>query len=50
MMEKVQIKKTDQKIIDEIINSIKQEKYGEVIVKIHHSKIVQIERIEKKRF
>ena len=37
-------------ILDEIIKSVQQTKYGEVVITIHNSKIVQIEKKEKKRF
>ena len=40
----------DQKILDEIIKSIQQINYGEVVITIHNSKIMQIEKREKKRF
>lgn len=43
-------RKIDQKILDEIIKSIQQINYGEVVVIIHDSKVVQIEKKEKKRF
>ncbi len=39
-----------QKALDEILKSIQQINYGEVIVTIHNSKVVQIEKREKKRF
>lgn len=38
------------KILEEISKSIQKIKYGEVLITIHNSKIVQIERREKKRF
>jgi len=38
------------KILEEISKSIEKIKYGEVVITIHNSKIVQIERREKKRF
>lgn len=40
----------DKKILDEILKSIQQINYGEVVISIHNSKIVQIEKKEKKRF
>ncbi len=40
----------DQKILAEIISSVQQINYGEVIITLHNSEIVQIERREKKRF
>jgi len=39
-----------QKVWDEVMKSIQQIKYGEVVITIHDSKIVQIEKKEKKRF
>ncbi len=39
-----------EKIQEEIFESIQQTKYGEVIITIHDSEIVQVERREKKRF
>ncbi|MFH1904357.1 MAG: YezD family protein [bacterium] len=40
----------DSKILNEIVKSIKQINYGEVVIIVHDSKIVQIEKKEKKRF
>lgn len=40
----------NQEVIDEITKSIQQISYGEVVVIIHNSKIVQIEKKEKRRF
>jgi hypothetical protein len=45
-----QKEKMDVKIMDEILNFIRQINYGEVVISIHDSKIVQIEKREKKRF
>ena len=42
--------KINQIIIDEIAFSLQKIKYGEVIITVHNSKIVQIEKREKKRF
>ena len=42
--------KINQAIIDEIVFSLKKIKYGEVVVTVHNSKVVQIEKREKKRF
>ena len=39
----------ENKILDEILKSIQKIKYGEVVITIHNSKIVQIERREKRR-
>ena len=38
------------KILEEIATYINQINYGEVVIVIHDSRIVQIERKEKKRF
>jgi hypothetical protein len=38
------------KAIKEIIKAIQEISYGEVVVTVHNSKIVQIEKREKKRF
>ena len=40
----------DKKVLDEICNFIRCINYGEVVISIHDSKIVQIEKREKKRF
>jgi len=40
----------NQGILEEIIKSIQQINYGEVVLTVHNSKIVQIETREKKRF
>ena len=40
----------DEKIFEEIMNSIQQIDYGEVVVTLHDSKVIQIEKKEKKRF
>ena len=42
--------KIDTKICEEILRAIEEIGYGEVVVTIHGSKIVQIEKKEKKRF
>jgi len=49
-MEDQGLKFIDQEILDEMVKFIKKIKYGEVIIKIHNSKVVQIEKKEKKRF
>ena len=41
---------TDQEILEEIIKSIQQINYGEVVITVHDSNIVQVEKREKKRF
>ena len=43
-------RKIDQRILEEIIKSIQQINYGDVVIKIHDSRVVQMERKEKKRF
>lgn len=40
----------DQIKIEEIVAAVKQVCYGEVVITIHDSKVVQIEKREKKRF
>ncbi|MCK4533188.1 YezD family protein [bacterium] len=45
-----QIKDNNSKIFNEILRAIKEINYGEVVIVIHDSKIVQIEKKEKKRF
>ena len=42
--------KLNQKILDEMIKSIQQIDYGEVVVTIHNAEVVQIEKREKTRF
>lgn len=42
--------KTGQEVIDEIVKAVQGIAYGEVTIVLHDSKIVQIERKEKKRF
>lgn len=37
-------------ILDEITKSLQQMKYGELIITLYDSNVVQIERREKKRF
>lgn len=43
-------RKINQRILDEIIKSLQQIDYGELVVVIHDSRVVQIEKREKKRF
>lgn len=38
------------KVLEEVMQSIEQINYGEIVITIHDSRIVQIERKEKKRF
>lgn len=43
-------KQIDQKVLDEIIEAIGKMKYGEVVITVYGSKVVQIEEKKKKRF
>ena len=38
------------KRIEEVYKFIKEVKYGEVVITLHNSEIVQVEKREKKRF
>lgn len=40
----------DPKVMDEIVGAIADVDYGEVLIMIHNSKVVQIEKKIKKRF
>lgn len=40
----------DPQIIKEIIEAVEKMKYGEVVITVHDSKVVQIEEKRKKRF
>lgn len=40
-------KDIDQKTMDEIVTFVSQIKTGELVITVHDSKIVQIEKIEK---
>ena len=42
--------KIDKSILREIVDFIQQINYGEVVITVHDSDIVQIEKREKKRF
>ena len=42
--------KIDKSILREIVDFIQQISYGEVVITVHDSDIVQIEKREKKRF
>jgi hypothetical protein len=42
--------KREVEILDEIAKFIRQIKYGEVVIKIHNERVVEIEKKEKKRF
>lgn len=43
-------RKTDKRVLMEVVDFIQQVNYGEVVITIHDSEIVQVERREKKRF
>lgn len=43
-------KKISQKVIDEIVESIQDINFGEILIVVHDSKVVQIEKKVKKRF
>ena len=43
-------KEIDSKIIDEVVEAIRKIKYGEVVITVYNSKVVQIEKKEKMRF
>jgi len=43
-------KPIDPKVLDEIIEAVGKMKYGEVVITVYDSKIVQIEEKRKKRF
>ena len=43
-------KQIDQKIFDEILEAVGKIKYGEVVITVYNSKVVQIEEKKKKRF
>ena len=40
----------DKSILKEIVDFIQQISYGEVVITVHNSDIVQVEKREKKRF
>jgi len=42
--------KMDKSILKEIVDFIQQINYGEVVITVHDSDIVQVEKREKKRF
>lgn len=43
-------KEIDPKILNEVMEAVQKLKYGEVVITVHNSKVVQIEKKEKKRF
>jgi hypothetical protein len=47
---KEQNKEIDPKILNEIVEAVRKMKFGEVVITIHDSKVVQIEEKKKKRF
>jgi len=40
----------EEKKVEEVLSIIKQVRYGEVVITIHNSEIMEIEKIEKMRF
>ncbi|MBM3250486.1 MAG: DUF2292 domain-containing protein [Candidatus Omnitrophica bacterium] len=42
--------KEKQHILEEIVEAIESVNYGEIVIAIHDSRVVQIEKREKKRF
>ena len=44
------MKEIEKKIIDEIAKFVRDVRYGEIVVKIHDGKVVQIEKKVKERF
>jgi hypothetical protein len=49
-MPEIKSKTKDQNIKNQILKSLDKIQYGEVIITIHNSKVVQIEHREKQRF
>lgn len=49
-MNKKGTKEADKEILDEVIKSISQIDFGEVVITVHNGKVVQIEKKIKKRF
>jgi hypothetical protein len=43
-------KQINQKVLDEIIEAIGKIKYGQIVITVYDSKVVQIEETKKKRF
>ena len=43
-------KKIKKEVLDEIISAVSKIKYGELVVSVHDSQVVQIETRQKKRF
>lgn len=42
--------RTNPAIIEQVIRSLEQIRYGELVITIHDAKVVQIEKREKTRF
>lgn len=40
----------DPKILKEIVEAVRQLRHGEVVIIVYNSKVVQIQKTEKKRF
>ncbi len=40
----------EHRIMEEIIAAVRAVKYGEVVITVYNSKVVQLEKKEKKRF
>jgi hypothetical protein len=49
-MTKTTIEMANAKIIEQLADVVKKLKFGQVVVTVHNSKIVQIDRTEKIRF
>ena len=45
-----QKKDTNDKVLEEVAKALQEITYGEVVITLHNSKVVQIEKKEKKRF
>ena len=43
-------RKVDKNVLTEVVDFIQQVNYGEVVITIHDSEIVQVEKKEKRRF
>jgi len=43
-------KKINPEIVNEILDAVSRLKYGEVVITVYDSRVVQIEKKEKKRF
>ena len=47
---KTPIDTTNAKILEQVADAVKKLKFGQIVVTVHNSKIVQIEKTEKIRF